>query len=50
MVSNAKEDFPLPESPVITTSLSLGIVRSKFFKLFDLAPKINISFTSLIMT
>lgn len=29
-VSNAKEDFPDPESPVITTSLSLGISKLMF--------------------
>ena len=32
-VSNAKEDFPEPERPVITTNLFLGIVRLKFRRL-----------------
>ena len=44
MVSNASEDFPLPESPVNTTSLSRGISRSMFFRLFSFAPLMNISF------
>ena len=29
-MSNAKEDFPDPESPVITVNLSLGIFRDIF--------------------
>ena len=29
----AKEDFPLPLNPVITTSFSRGIFTSIFFKL-----------------
>ena len=33
MVSKAKEDFPLPEIPVITTNLFLGISKSIFFRL-----------------
>ena len=36
--NKAKEDFPLPERPVITTNLFLGMIRSTFFKLCDLAP------------
>ena len=39
MVSKAKEDFPLPLNPVITTSFSRGILTSMFFKLCTLAPK-----------
>jgi hypothetical protein len=41
MVSNAREDFPLPLKPVITTSLFLGILRSIFWRLWTLAPKIS---------
>ena len=41
-VSNAKEDFPEPESPVITTNLSLGISKLTFFKLWTFAPFIII--------
>jgi hypothetical protein len=43
-VSNAKEDFPEPDKPVITVSLSLGILRDMFFKLCALAPLISINF------
>ena len=32
MVSNANDDFPEPDKPVITVSLSLGIFREIFFK------------------
>lgn len=42
MVSNASEDLPEPESPVKTINLSLGIIKSIFFKLFSLAPFIII--------
>ena len=38
IVSNAKEDLPLPLKPVNTTNLFLGIFRSTFFKLCSLAP------------
>ena len=41
-VSKAKEDLPEPESPVITTNLSLGISKSIFFKLCSFAPFIII--------
>ena len=37
-MSNASEDFPEPDNPVITTNLSLGIATSIFFKLCCLAP------------
>src|SRR5580765_4844482 len=43
MVSKASDDFPDPESPVKTTSLSLGIVRSMSFKLCSRAPRMTIS-------
>src|SRR3954464_11973535 len=38
MVSNASDDFPDPESPVITTILSRGIWMSMFFRLCSRAP------------
>ena len=31
MVSNAKDDFPEPDSPVITTNFSFGISKEKHF-------------------
>src|SRR4029077_20260645 len=43
MVSKARDDFPDPDSPVKTTSLSLGIVRSMSFKLCSRAPRMTIS-------
>jgi hypothetical protein len=36
-VSNASEDFPDPDSPVITTSLLRGMATLQFFRLFTLA-------------
>src|SRR5882672_9631633 len=39
MVSNAREDFPDPDKPVTTVSLSRGIVTSIFRKLCSLAPR-----------
>ena len=41
-MSNANDDFPEPDSPVITTNLSLGISRFIFFKLCSFAPFIII--------
>src|SRR5699024_11974377 len=41
-MSNAKEDFPEPDSPVITTNLFFGISTSTFFKLWAPAPRIVI--------
>ena len=38
LLSNASEDFPLPDNPVITTSFSLGIFKLTFFRLWTLAP------------
>src|SRR5437879_5050528 len=38
MVSKAREDFPEPERPVITTSLSRGISTSMFLRLCSRAP------------
>ncbi len=37
MVSNAKEDFPLPETPVMTINLFLGIKTSMCFRLLRCA-------------
>src|SRR3990170_3580569 len=42
MVSNASDDFPEPETPVITTSLSRGISRSIPFRLCSRAPRMTI--------
>jgi hypothetical protein len=42
MVSKAKEDLPEPESPVMTTSLFLGMSMFKFFKLWTRAPRTTI--------
>ena len=42
IVSNAKVDFPEPLTPVITTSLFLGISKLIFFRLCSLAPFITI--------
>ena len=38
MVSNANDDLPLPDKPVITTSLSRGISTSTFLRLCTRAP------------
>src|SRR6266851_2561288 len=43
MVSKASDDFPDPESPVKTTSLSRGIVRSISFRLCSRAPRMTMS-------
>src|SRR3954471_24614924 len=40
MVSNASEDFPEPDRPVNTTSLSRGISTSTFLRLCSRAPRI----------
>ena len=37
-MSNARDDLPEPESPVITMSLSLGSSRSMFLRLWTRAP------------
>ena len=42
MVSKANEDFPEPDTPVITIKEFLGKSKSIFFKLFSLAPLIII--------
>ena len=38
IVSNARDDFPLPDSPVNTTRESLGISTSTSRRLWTLAP------------
>src|SRR4029077_20802998 len=43
MVSKASDDLPERESPVNTTSLSRGIVRSMPFRLCSRAPRIEIT-------
>ena len=43
ITSNAKLDFPEPDSPVITINLFLGISKSMFFRLCILAPLILIN-------
>ncbi len=37
-VSNASDDLPEPDSPVMTTNLFFGMTRSTFFKLCVRAP------------
>src|ERR1700682_506257 len=43
MVSKASEDFPEPDRPVNTTSLSRGISRSTFLRLCSRAPRMVIA-------
>src|SRR6266581_7740970 len=43
MVSKASDDFPEPDSPVKTTSLSRGMVRSMSLRLCSRAPLITIA-------
>src|ERR1700694_1631750 len=43
MVSNASDDFPEPDSPVKTTSLSRGISTSMFLRLCSRAPRMVIA-------
>ena len=43
MASKAKELFPEPETPVMTTRLLLGIRTSMFLRLCSLAPLMNIA-------
>ena len=38
MVSKAREDLPEPDSPVITTNLSRGMITEMFLRLFARAP------------
>src|ERR1700757_3110646 len=39
MVSNAREDLPDPDRPVITVSLSRGMTTSTFLRLCSRAPR-----------
>src|SRR5580692_8299258 len=48
MVSKAKDDLPDPLNPVMTTNLSRGMVRLRFFRLCCRAPPILMN--SLAMT
>ena len=41
-VSKASDDFPLPDTPVNTTSLFLGILREISFRLCSFAPFMSI--------
>ena len=49
IVSKAKEVFPEPETPEITTNLFRGIFKLIFCKLFTLAFFISINFGSVII-
>src|SRR4029453_18987881 len=42
MVSNASDDLPEPDSPVIPTSWARGISRSTFLRLCSRAPRMTI--------
>ena len=44
IVSIARDDLPEPDNPVTTHKLYQGILHLIFFKLFDDAPSIEISF------
>src|SRR5579864_9110368 len=48
MVSKASEDFPEPESPVMTTKRSRGISRLMFLRLCSRAPRI-ISLSAILL-
>ncbi len=41
-MSNASDDLPDPDKPVITVNLSRGMVKLIFFRLWVLAPRISI--------
>ena len=43
MVSNASEDLPEPDTPVITVSVLCGIDSVRFLRLCRRAPRIRIS-------
>jgi hypothetical protein len=47
-VSNAKEDLPEPDKPVMTVNDPRGMVTSIFFRLLTLTPLASINFCSLI--
>lgn len=46
-VSNASDDFPEPDNPVMTTSLLRGISPSTFLRLFTRAPFISIFLSAI---
>src|SRR3990167_6853810 len=48
MVSNASVDLPDPESPVMTTNFSRGILTSMFFKLWVFAPLTVINWKDIL--
>src|ERR1700681_2544403 len=48
MVSNARDDLPEPERPVITVSVLRGISRLMFFRLCWRAPRIDIFLTAMV--
>ena len=50
MVSKASEDFPDPDKPVNTTNLSFGMSTDIFFRLWVLAPLIEICFFAIPVT
>src|ERR1700684_3715966 len=45
MVSNASEDLPEPDSPVITVRVSRGISTSTFLRLCSRAPRMEMFFS-----
>src|SRR3989337_2763262 len=47
MVSKAREDLPLPESPVTTTITSRGRETFTFFRLCSRAPRTTIRFSAI---
>src|SRR4051794_13228695 len=47
MVSKAREDLPLPESPVTTTITSRGRESETFFRLCSRAPRTTIRFSAI---
>ena len=49
-MSNARDDLPEPDSPVITTSLFLGISTSIFFRLLTRAPLISMELFFIIIS
>jgi hypothetical protein len=49
MVSKAREDFPEPDNPVITTSLLRGISMEMFLRLCCLAPRILMKLELLLI-
>src|SRR3989338_3181991 len=46
MVSKARDDFPEPDRPVITTNLSLGMESETFLRLWTRAPLMEMTFAT----